>query len=56
MGFEEHRLLKIDEVTRMCAISRSALYEMISRGEFPASVRVGVRAVAWRQTDVLDWI
>ena len=22
MGFEEHRLLKIDEVTRMCAISQ----------------------------------
>ena len=56
MGFEEHRLLKIDEVTRMCAISRSALYDLISHGQFPAAVRVGVRAVAWRQTDVLDWI
>ena len=56
MGFEEHRLLKIDEVTRMCAIPRSALYDLISHGQFPAPVRVGVRAVAWRQTDVLDWI
>ena len=56
MGFEEHRLLKIDEVTRMCAISRSALYDLISRGEFPAPVRVGVRAVAWRQAEVLEWI
>ena len=56
MTIDHHRLVKIDAVLEVCAISRSSLYEMISRGEFPAPVRVGVRAVAWRQAEVLEWI
>ena len=56
MTIDHHRLMKIDAVLEVCAISRSSLYDLISHGQFPAPVRVGVRAVAWRQTDVLDWI
>lgn len=56
MTLDEPRLIKITEVLRLCAISRSALYEKIAQGTFPQPVRVGERAVAWRQSDVLDWI
>ena len=56
MTIEDHRLMKLTEVLRVCAISRSALYEMVAHGEFPAPVKVGIRAVAWRQDAVLEWI
>ena len=55
MAIDDYRLLKIDQVLRVCAISRSTLYALIARDEFPKPVRVGVRAVAWRQGDVLEW-
>ncbi len=56
MEIKKYRLLKIDQVLEVCAISNSTLYASISRGEFPKPVKVGVRAVAWRQVDVLEWI
>ena len=56
MEIERGRLMKIDEVLNICAVSRSRMYEMVARGEFPSPVRVGARAVAWRQREILEWI
>lgn len=56
MQTEDHCLLKLNRVLDLCAISRSTLYEMVARNEFPGPVQVGVRAVAWRQRDIFEWI
>ena len=32
------------------------LHETIKRGEFPAPVKLGVRAVGWRRSDVEAWL
>lgn len=32
------------------------LYAAIARGEFPAPVRLGARAVGWRRSDVEAWL
>lgn len=32
------------------------LYEAIKRGEFPAPVKLGARAVGWRRSDVEAWL
>ena len=56
MGVERHRLMRRDQVLRICAISRSTLYDMISKGMFPEPVRIGCRAVAWREYEVVAWI
>ena len=56
MGVENHRLMRRDQVLHICAISRSALYDMISKGMFPEPVRIGRRAVAWREYEVVAWI
>ena len=53
---EHYRLIRLPEVLRLCGISRSALYEMISRNEFPRPVRIGARSVGWRQGDVQEWL
>lgn len=51
------RLIKIDEVTRLCAISRATLYRMLSNNNFPHQVSVtGGRAVAWYEEDIYKWI
>jgi prophage regulatory protein len=53
---DTERLLRRQQVEEMCAIGRAYLYRLIANGEFPAPVKVGVRAVRWRESDVLRWI
>lgn len=35
--------------------SRAWIYKAINRGAFPEPVRLGGRAVAWRDSDLLAW-
>ena len=32
------------------------LYDAIAKGEFPAPVKLGARAVGWRRSDVEAWL
>jgi len=50
------RLIRLEEVLEMCGISRSELYRQIADGRFPRQVRVGLRAVRWRLSEVEAWI
>ena len=49
-------LLRLRDLLKVVPISRSVIYDMVKRGEFPKPVKVGPRAVAWRMSDVRDWI
>ena len=53
---EEDRLLRLPEVLRLCGLSRSAVYDMIASQDFPAPVRIGVRTVGWRHSEIQQWI
>ena len=37
-------------------LSRSTIYEMIGRDEFPRQFNLGIRAVGWAADDVLAWL
>ncbi|SES64410.1 helix-turn-helix transcriptional regulator [Oceanicella actignis] len=50
------RLLRLNEVLAFTGLSRSVLYELQARGEFPRAVRIAERAVAWREDDIAEWI
>lgn len=49
-------LLRRREVERRVGKSRSAIYAAVRAGEFPRPVAIGRRAVAWRLTDIQEWI
>ena len=49
-------ILRIKDVTRITGLSRSTIYLLIDRGQFPKQVRLGARAVGWREADVLAWL
>ena len=53
---EGQRLMRREEVLRICGISNSLLHEMIEAGKFPRPVRINERAVGWRVKDVLAWL
>jgi prophage regulatory protein len=51
---EKHlRRRAVEEVT---GLSRSTIYELMSRGEFPRPIKLTGKAVAWPETAIADWL
>ncbi len=50
------KIWRLPVVLEQTGLSRSTIYEMIGRGEFPRQINLGPRAVGWVSDDVLDWI
>ena len=44
------------DVERITGLSRSTLYAMIAEGEFPKPIKLGKRAVGWREADIAGWL
>lgn len=51
---EQH--LRRPDVEAATGLSRSTIYDMMDRGEFPRPIRIGRRAVAWPESAVLAWL
>jgi prophage regulatory protein len=52
----ESRLMRSREVQAMTGLPKSSLHNMAREGRFPAPLKLGARAVAWRAQDVVAWI
>ena len=50
------RIFRLPEVLARTGLGRSTLYSMVERGEFVRPVRLGVRAVGWRESDLAEWM
>lgn len=50
------RLLRLREVAQIAGLSRTAVYRAEADGRFPKRRRIGLRAVAWSEAEVLAWI
>ena len=49
-------ILRRPQVQARTGLSRSSIYQYIQDGHFPASVRLGPRAVGWLESAVNAWI
>lgn len=50
------RFLRLPEVIHLCGISRSTIYDLISRNDFPQQVSLGGKNVAWVNTEINAWM
>lgn len=50
------RSLKLQEVMEKTALSRSAIYRKMNEDQFPQSISLGDRAVAWVESEVDEWM
>ena len=51
------QLIRKKEVQKMVAnMPNSTLYYLIKKGDFPGSVKLGSRSVAWRKSEIIEWI
>ncbi|MEJ6005094.1 AlpA family phage regulatory protein [Paucibacter sp. AS339] len=53
---ETEKLIRISEVMASTGLAKSTLYAMQRAGEFPQSLALSRRCVAWRESEVQEFI
>ncbi|MDK2632684.1 AlpA family transcriptional regulator [Pantoea stewartii subsp. indologenes] len=52
----QERFMRLPEVIHVCGLSRSTIYDLISREAFPAQISLGGKNVAWAASEVNAWM
>ena len=50
------RIIRLQQVCSRTGLSRSTIYEHISRGRFPKQISLGPKSVGWLEHDIELWI
>lgn len=50
------RLIRLNEVKSLTGLGRSTIYKYMSEDQFPKTVDLGGRAVAWVESEIHEWI
>ena len=58
---DPRRLIRLPALKALTGLSRSSIYRLaqdpgLAAEAFPRSVKIGRRAVAWRESEVLAWL
>lgn len=52
----QERFMRLPEVIHVCGLSRSTIYDLISRNAFPQQVSLGGKNVAWLHSEITAWM
>ena len=50
------RYLRRRAVEQLTGLSRSTIYDLMAKGQFPRPVRLTAKAVAWPESVIADWL
>ena len=50
------RILRLPEVIELTGLSRSTIYRLIEKGEFPTQLQLSTRTSGWRLDEIEIWI
>jgi prophage regulatory protein len=53
---EVESILRLPAVKARTGLSRSSIYLLVSRGQFPRPISLGARAVGWIEKEISSWI
>jgi predicted DNA-binding transcriptional regulator AlpA len=62
MNSDDFKVLRIQQVCALTALSRSSIYAKLSQASkqfdptFPCSFKLGASAVGWSQSDIIAWL
>lgn len=48
--------LRRQAVQEITGLSRSTIYDLMSRGQFPRPIKLSARAVAWPESVIAEWL
>ncbi|MFK5949320.1 MAG: AlpA family transcriptional regulator [Methylococcales bacterium] len=49
-------ILRLPDVIKITALSRSAIYDLIAKGNFPKQIKLTSRSSGWIESEVLAWL
>lgn len=50
------RFIRVRETTQKTGLSKSSIYDLMAQGQFPQTVRLGGRSVAFVEGEVDTWM
>ena len=50
------KFIKLQNVMAITGMSRSSIYLAISEGRFPKQINLGVRSIAFLESEVQEWM
>jgi prophage regulatory protein len=50
------QLLSTKDLIQKLRKSRSWIYSEMNAGRFPKPIKIGARAVVWREADIANWL
>lgn len=50
------KFIKIEDVLQMTCLSRTTLYSLIKKGDFPAQIKIGNRISVWHEGSIKIWM
>ncbi len=51
-----NRHLRRPAVEALTGLSRSSIYNLMSKGQFPRPIRLTAKAVAWPESSIIEWL
>jgi len=51
-----HRILRWPELNNTVGYSRTNIYYLMKKGDFPQAIKLGGRAIGWLESEVNEWI
>tara|TARA_R100001082_G_scaffold100887_1_gene70217 strand:+ start:196 stop:393 length:198 start_codon:yes stop_codon:yes gene_type:complete len=51
----EYQFLRLPEVMEMTSLSKSRIYDLMSRNLFPKNISLGRRTAVWVRKDIEEW-
>jgi len=49
-------ILRLKDVCNKVGLSKSSIYSGMINNKFPKTIKLGIRAVGWKSTDIEEWI
>ena len=51
----EYQLLRLPQVIEITSLSKSRIYDLMSKNEFPNNISMGRRTSVWVRKDIENW-
>jgi prophage regulatory protein len=52
----QNSIIRLPETIQATGLSRSTIYALVSRGEFPKQIKLSPRTMGFLRSEVSDWI
>jgi prophage regulatory protein len=49
-------IIRLPQAIQKTGLSRSTIYSLISRGEFPQKIQLSTRSIGFLESEVNDWV